>query len=120
MKNENLKNSNVREISVDNKFFDITTVARASKYIILTGDDNTDFNSIMMLDILRKNIDRGVSNDIAKYNMPECYKTELTWTINSRSLKNFLSLRTGKSALKEIRELAYEIFDKIPDDHKYL
>ncbi len=52
--------------------------------------------------------------------MPESYKCELAWSINARSLQNFLNLRTNKAALWEIRELAYEIFVQLPDDHKYL
>ena len=52
--------------------------------------------------------------------MPECYKTELTWSINARSLQNFLSLRSSKSALWEIRELAYKIFEILPMEHKFI
>ena len=58
--------------------------------------------------------------DSIKYALPECYKTSLTWTINARSLQNFLSLRTSKAALKEIRELALKVFDSLPEDHKFI
>jgi len=61
-----------------------------------------------------------MSNDKAKYMLPEAYKTSLVWTINLRSLQNFLRLRTNKAALPEIRELAYGIYKKIPKEHKYL
>jgi len=69
------------------------------------------------LQVLLKN---GVSNDKAKYCMPESYKTELTWTINARSLQNFITLRTNKAALEEIRQLAYNIYEALPEEHKYL
>ena len=115
-----MKKSYIRKITINNESYSILTVKRASKYIVLTGDDLTDFNSIRILDILRNSIVKGTSNDIAKYNLPECYKTELTWSINARSLKNFLSLRTDKSALKEIRKLAFDIYDNLPDTHKFL
>lgn len=62
----------------------------------------------------------GQSNDVVKFLLPESYKTELAWTINARSLQNFLSLRSDKSAMWEIRKLANQIFDALPDDHKYL
>jgi len=31
-----------------------------------------------------------------------------------------LALRTSKQALWEIRELAYDMFESLPDEHKYL
>ena len=92
----------------------------ASKYIVLTGNELVDKMSIKALNNLQKVLKEGISNDIAKYCLPECYKTELTWTINARSLQNFLYLRSSKSALWEIRKLALEIFNSLPNDHKYL
>lgn len=93
---------------------------RASKYIVLTGNESVDFNSIVKLDMLRTSIQLGIGNDIAKYELPECYKVNLTWSINARSLQNFLELRTSPHALKEIRELANSIHEALPDEHKYL
>lgn len=97
-----------------------TARSRAIKYIVETGDAATDAKSIVELDILRRNVQSGTKNDITKFNVPDCYKTELTWTINARSLQNFLTLRTGKAAMWEIRRLAYAIFEALPEDHKYL
>ncbi|MBQ2431066.1 MAG: FAD-dependent thymidylate synthase, partial [Campylobacter sp.] len=37
-----------------------------------------------------------------------------------RSLQNFLSLRTSKSALWEIRNLANLIYEALPDEHKFI
>ena len=74
----------------------------------------------MALEGLRQCIVEGVANDKAKYCLPEAYKTELVWTINARSLQNFLSLRTSKSALWEIRNLANEIYNQLPESHKFL
>jgi len=62
----------------------------------------------------------GISNDIVKYALPESYKTSLVWTINARSLQNFLALRTSKAALWEIRDLANEVYNALPEDHKFL
>jgi len=93
---------------------------RASKYIVLTDNDEVNKYSVMALENLRQLLIAGVPNDKAKYALPECYKTELTWTINARSLQNFLELRSDKSALWEIRNLAYKIYNTMPDDHKYL
>lgn len=93
---------------------------RASKYIVLTGEPMVDNSSVHALENLRKVIISGVSNDKAKYCLPESYKTELTWTINMRSLQNFLYLRSDKSALWEIREMARLVYDALPDDHKFM
>lgn len=94
--------------------------ARAKKYLIFTGDSGVDFMSIRALENLRKVIASGISNDRAKYCMPEAYRTEEQLTINARSLQNFLFLRSDKAALWEIRELAQAMFDALPEDHKYL
>ncbi|EOH7199259.1 FAD-dependent thymidylate synthase, partial [Campylobacter jejuni] len=45
---------------------------------------------------------------------------ELTLTINARSLQNFISLRSSKSALWEIRNLANALFEALPQEHKFI
>lgn len=92
----------------------------ASKYIKLTGNLEVDTCSIKALQNLHSLICRGISMDIAKFAMPECYLTSLVWTINARSLQNFLKLRTSKNAMWEIRELAFKIYNAIPNSHKFL
>ena len=93
---------------------------RASKYLVLTGVEMVDEMSIKALENLRLVLIEGISNDKAKYCLPESYKTELTWTINARSLQNFLTLRSDKSALWEIQNLAHALYDALPEEHKYL
>jgi thymidylate synthase (FAD) len=93
---------------------------RASQYLVLTEDRLVDSMSIKALENLRSVLNSKVSNDIAKYCLPESYKSELTWSINARSLQNFLSLRSDKSALWEIRDLANVIYKNLPDEHKYI
>jgi len=96
-------------------------IKRASKYILLTGDEFIDSSSIDALDnlIIALKI-KNISNDIAKYALPEAYRTSLVWSINARSLQNFLSLRTDKAALWEIRHLAHLIYNALPEEHKFL
>ncbi len=95
-------------------------IDRAKKYLVFTDVAIVDEMSIKALENLRIVLVKGISNDKAKYCLPESYKTELTWSINARSLQNFLSLRSSKSALWEIRELAKNIYKTLPEDHKYL
>lgn len=92
----------------------------ASRFIVLCGVESVDRASIVALNNLQSILKSGVSNDRAKYCLPESYKTELTWSVNARSLQNFISLRSDKSALWEIQDLAKELFDALPEDHKYL
>ncbi len=93
---------------------------RASKYLVFTDDSRVDRMSIKALENLRLVLNEGISNDKAKYCLPESYKSELTWSINARSLQNFLTLRSDKSALWEIRNLSHAVYSAIPNDHKYL
>ena len=94
--------------------------AVASKYIVMSGDKRVDECSILALENLQKLLLEGITNDLAKYAMPECYKTALAWSVNARALQNFLSLRSSKSALWEIRNLAYALFEVLPKEHKFL
>jgi len=93
---------------------------RASKYLVLTENEMVDTMSVKALENLRLVLVQGISNDKAKYCLPESYKTELTWTINARSLQNFLTLRSDKSALWEIQNLAHALYDALPEEHQYL
>ncbi|MBP1681979.1 MAG: Flavin-dependent thymidylate synthase [Proteobacteria bacterium] len=109
----------LKELKNEESFTD-KDVERASKYLVLTGVDMVDVMSVKALENLRLVLVEGISNDKAKYCLPESYKTELTWTINARSLQNFLTLRSDKSALWEIQNLAHALYDALPEEHKYL
>jgi len=89
-------------------------------FLVSTGNEHVDLASAASLGMLQTNLKKGISNDVAKYSLPESYKTSLVWTINARSLQNFLYLRTNKSALWEIRELAHKVFKALPEDHRFL
>lgn len=92
----------------------------ASRYLVLSGNADVDNASINALNNLRQILSQNISIDIAKYCLPESYKTELTWSINARSLQNFISLRSSKSALWEIQNLANAIYAALPDEHKFI
>ena len=77
-------------------------------------------NKGRMLWTIQENLKEGQSNDVAKYDLGESYRTQLTWTINMRSLQNFLSLRTDRTALPEIRLLAHLIYEALPADAQSL
>ena len=93
---------------------------RAKKYLYYTESDWVDCFNVLALENLRKLIKDGTPNDVAKYCMPEAYKTSLVMTINARALQNFLELRSSKHALWEIQLLAKAMYDVLPNDHKFL
>ena len=95
-------------------------ISWASKYIVLTGIVDVDIASSQALEKLQNLIQKDFKNDVAKYCMPEAYKTSLVMSINARSLQNFLELRTSKHALKEIQDLAKDLFETVPEEHKFL
>ena len=65
-------------------------------------------------------LDRGFSNDVVKYLMPECVPTNLVLTLNLRELRHIYRLRTDKRALKEFRDLMKDILESLPPYHREL
>jgi thymidylate synthase (FAD) len=55
--------------------------------------------------------------DVAKYFLPESFRTKIIWTINARSLRNFLELRLNNSAHFEIRRVAFLTIKALPKSH---
>ena len=100
---------------------DISSLESASRFIKLTGNelvDNASLNALKALQNLLNQPD--MKMDFAKFAMPESYLTELAWSINARSLQNFLELRSSNYALWEIKDLAEAVFEALPQEHKYL
>ena len=112
------------ELKKEGKFHinDLSTDGRVrvEKYVILTGNTEIDMSIALSLEMLRSFIVEGIQNDIAKYCMPEAYKTSLVMTINARALQNFLELRSSKHALGEIQKLAKAMYEVLPENHKFL
>lgn len=91
-----------------------------SKYIMLLETEVGILSQFEQLKLMQSYLKQHGINE-AKYLLPESYKTNLTLTINARSLQNLLNLRTPRSAhFPEIRILAYLLFKTLPDEHKYI
>lgn len=112
----------LKELKDEPSFLPINEIntQRAEKFIVFTSSERVNRASIHALENLRQILSENISNDIAKFAMPESYRTELSFSINARSLQNFLSLRSSKSALWEIRALALAIFESLPEEHKFI
>jgi thymidylate synthase (FAD) len=54
-------------------------------------------------------LESGVAKEMARMVLPLSLYTEFFWTVNARSLMNFLNLRTGEDAQWEIRKYAEAI-----------
>lgn len=64
----------------------------------------------------------GVAREQARMILPHNTMTRFWWTVNLRSLANFLSLRTDEHAQKEIRDAAFLVEEEVkkyfPEFHK--
>lgn len=70
--------------------------------IIATIEDSYDRSYAAYQQLLST----GVAKELARMVLPMGTYTEFYWTVNARSLMNFLSLRTAETAQFEIREFA--------------
>jgi thymidylate synthase (FAD) len=72
-------------------------------------------------DTYQRLVELGVARELARCVLPVGAYTEFYWTVNARSLMNFISLRAAETAQREIRRYAEacEIFlaEKMPITH---
>jgi len=101
----------LKELKNEKEFIkeNVCDFKRAEKYVVLTGNAMIDVTIIQELEKLRYLLNQNISNDIAKYVIPESYKTEFIVTLPKRNFENFLKLRDSKDALWEIQRLAKTI-----------
>jgi len=90
------------------------------RFLHESGSEEIDFLNCRQLCGVAGLLHEGLSNDVAKYGLPEVFRTSLIWTINARSLRNFFTLRSSPRALREMRHLADEVFAQIPADYRFL
>ncbi|WP_086290510.1 FAD-dependent thymidylate synthase [Campylobacter devanensis] len=103
-----LKNIDIREFKYED-------------YLVQTNNPVVDRYSRASLDHTISCLkEHSIKNDLAKYSLPESYKTSLIWTINARSLRNFLELRSSSKALWELRGLSIKIIDSLPKEYLIL
>lgn len=91
-----------------------------NKYLVKTGNEFVDYNSIVQLEEVRQGALNGICNDELKYMLPESFVTSMIVTFNARSLRHFFELRLDSHAHWEIRHLAQEILKVIPQEYSLL
>jgi thymidylate synthase (FAD) len=69
----------------------------------------------LMQDMRKHGASSKKDNDVLKYLLVEGFRTNFTWTINLRSLLNFLRLRNNPAAHFEIRKIAALIIECLKD-----
>ena len=98
----------LKELKNEMPFNGIEDIERAKKYIIpaINVKESLVEKEIKELEMSRQELQTGVSNDKAKYLLPESYRSEVFITLNENNLNNLLKLRTDKAALWEFQYLA--------------
>jgi thymidylate synthase ThyX len=85
-----------------------------------TGDEEVDNILVGWKIAIETMISRGKSNEVVSLMLPQAYQYRWVVEFNARSLQNFFELRRAKSAHLQIREVAEEMYNQIPDDIKYI
>jgi len=58
--------------------------------------------------------------DVVKHIVTDNFSVDLTFSINLRSLKNFLKLRLNASAYWQMQLLAYKVCEQVPEVYRNL
>ena len=93
----------------------LSNEAKKELEISLEEDDTTSDDLFQILQICKAKRNAG---DSIKFIVTDTWLTEVVWTINLRSLKNFLELRNSGAAWKPMQYLAQQIEQATPT--KYL
>lgn len=84
-------------------FEQLGEIASETAYRVMLDANYASFTAYDQL------IEMGVAKEIARSVLPVSMYTQFYWTVNARSLMNFLSLRLDKNAQLEIRQYAKEV-----------
>lgn len=98
------------------------TIKKRKGSLSYTQTPNARINELMewIEEIINIAISEGHSNDDISMLLPQSYQYSCIVTMNAQAIQHFLTLRTDKSAHWDIQELANELYNALPDDHKYL
>lgn len=103
------------------KLLKATAGDELKRYLVPSGHPAIDKLALRHLKELHEVVtEYDIPNDQAKYALPESFVTRYVWSFNARSLRNLLALRTSPRALVEFQRLANGLFEKLPDDHKFI
>jgi len=86
--------------------------------LVMTGDSYVDDHNVSQFVALKESPQ--IPNDRLKYMVPEALKTKCMLTINMRSFRNMVKLRTAPDALWEFQELVLKMLATLPPLHSKL
>lgn len=93
---------------------------KASKYVVLTGNEAVDKEIVHSLEGLMELTKLGIPNDVLKYAVLDCYKIDFIMNINCRSWRNMVKQRSDKKALWEFQDFIKETTQIIPYGYHFL
>ncbi len=107
----------IDEFFVPNDFEVRKQVGKPGAYHFAPVDEDVALEAVAIIDkankiayeAYKKMLDMGIAKELARTVLPMGMYTEFYWTVNARSLMNFLSLRLDKSAQADIRKYARRI-----------
>jgi thymidylate synthase (FAD) len=79
----------------------------AEDFLVFTDEAFVNGCNMQALNNIVEARSRGIPNDKLKYMLPEAFKTKCVLTINLRSFRNMVNLRTSKRALKEFQNMVH-------------
>ncbi len=87
----------------------------------LEGADRDKYIEVALKQLQQaRTLAEAFGNDVGKYIIPECMYTDLVMTVNARELRHIFQLRAKPPALKEFNILVREIYNVLPDSHKFM
>lgn len=94
-------------------------VGKPGRYVYKQADYITavEYTTRLMHDCHRSflayksSLDGGIAPELARAHLHVNHYTEMYWTVNARSMMNFLGLRTAETAQWEIRQYAFRVMD---------
>ena len=94
-----------------------TQVGKPGAYVFKAVDESVSEHAIETINNINETsysaylslLELGVAKEVARSVLPVSMYTQFYWTVNARSLMNFLSLRTNANAQYEIREFAFDV-----------
>jgi len=96
------------------------TLDKGEVYFEKVGDPEIDLQLSKWKTVIEDMIALGKKNDKVAMMLPQAYQYRWVTKFNARSLQNFFKLRLDKHAHYKIKEVAQEMYNQIPDDHKFL
>lgn len=85
-----------------------------------TGDVEVDNVLTMYKSTIKRFVEQGKSNEVVSLMLQQAYQYRWVVQFNARSLRNFLALRTNKSAHFHIVDVAKAMYEILPEKYKYI